>query len=158
MEDVRSPQEKASTSLIVKTAGWIFKGVSSHFSCRRATEFYNLAGEQGSVSPRRMEQRRGGEQTRQSMSGKMKAKGGERQTNPGKYSIQRWVGELWGRNRQSVSGSRCLGGTVRLAEIIAVMDWSYSPERWSLAITQQDDFADLHVMKELHHRPQLFIQ
>lgn len=35
--------------------------------------------------------------------------------------------------------------TLRLAEIIAVMDRSYSPEHTAPAAAQQDDFADLHV-------------
>lgn len=41
------------TSLKVKTAGWIFKGVSSHFGCRRASKFYNLAGDPESSPPSR---------------------------------------------------------------------------------------------------------
>lgn len=38
-------------------------------------------------------------------------------------------------------------GKLALAELIAVMDWSYSPEHGApaWAITQQDDFANLHV-------------
>lgn len=37
--------------------------------------------------------------------------------------------------------------TLALTELIAVMDWSYSPEHRAPApaITQQDDFADLRV-------------
>lgn len=38
-------------------------------------------------------------------------------------------------------------GTLRLAELIAVMEWSYSPEHRAATITQQDDFSNLHVRR-----------
>lgn len=58
------------------------------------------------------------------------------------------------------SAGAAAGGTLGLAEIIAVMDWSYSPEHGAPApaTTQQDDFADLRVMEELCHHLQLLIQ
>lgn len=31
------------------------------------------------------------------------------------------------------------------AQLIAVMDWSYSPEHGAPAITRQDDFPNLHI-------------
>lgn len=40
--------------------------------------------------------------------------------------------------------------TLRLAEIIAVMDRSYSPEHAAPAAAQQDDFADLHTHRQTH--------
>lgn len=55
------------------------------------------------------------------------------------------------REREGETGRESAGagveGTLRLAELIAVMDWSYSPEHGAPApaITQQDDFANLHV-------------
>lgn len=44
---------------------------------------------------------------------------------------------------RAIGGSRRSGGTVGPAGIIAVMDRSYSPERWPLAIALPDDFLDL---------------
>lgn len=53
----------------------------------------------------------------------------------------------WGRNQRRGSAGAGDEGTPGLAELIAMMDWSNSPEHGALApaITQQDDFASLHV-------------
>lgn len=52
-----------------------------------------------------------------------------------------------GEIRGGESAGAGVEGTPVLAELIAMMDWSNSPEHGALApaITQRDDFANLHV-------------
>lgn len=80
------------------------------------------------------------------MSGEINAKVKRDKQMVGKFSTDRQAGESEGETGRESAGA-AVGVTLRITEIIAVMDWLYSPEHRApaRAITQQDDFADLHV-------------
>lgn len=140
------PQETALTLLIVKRAGWIFKGVSSHFCSWQAT--WVLLFSRGTGKPFRNMWEETEERQRWNITiderGK-KGKGKERQTNSSYMFYPQTRSREWETGRESAGAA--VEATLGLTEIIAVMDWLYSPEHGAPApaITQQDDFADLRV-------------
>lgn len=80
------------------------------------------------------------------LAGKIKAKVKRDKQIVAKCSIHRRGAESEGETGRESAGA-ALEATLGLTEIIAVMDWLYSPEHGAPApaITQQDDFVDLRV-------------